>query len=229
MVTPPSHAKHVLRLLARRYQTLTGDRRRHPDQRSLRPGQPGAVGHHRDRPGHRRRLIGRSRDNPERMSRKLPSRRCAAPVPSRHPQDLSCAIDNRGGDRQANNALWRIATTRMRCDQTTIEYVEKRRAEGKTRREIIRCLRPPGLPTVDRPTLNTRRRRSTLFTPKNPDHSAQAATAVHAHPTRSNWNEASTTTINSPPDTTNGSPHQTRFDQEHHHVRWAVDDSLCWF
>ena len=38
------------------------DRRtRHPDQRSLRPGQPGAVGHHRDRPGHRRRLIGRSR------------------------------------------------------------------------------------------------------------------------------------------------------------------------
>ena len=34
-----------------------------------------------------------------------------------------------------------IATTRMRCDQTTIEYVEKRRAEGKTRREIIRCLK----------------------------------------------------------------------------------------
>ena len=48
---------------------------------------------------------------------------------------------NRGGDRQANNALWRIATTRMRCDQTTIEYVEKRRAEGKTRKEIIRCLK----------------------------------------------------------------------------------------
>ena len=38
---------------------------------------------------------------------------------------------NRGGNRQANQALWRIATTLIRCDQRTIAYVEERRAEGK--------------------------------------------------------------------------------------------------
>ena len=48
---------------------------------------------------------------------------------------------NRGGNRHANNALWRIATTRIRYDQTTITYVQKRRTEGKTRPEIIRCLK----------------------------------------------------------------------------------------
>ena len=48
---------------------------------------------------------------------------------------------NRGGNRQANNALWRIAMIRMRIDDRTIEYAARRRAEGKTRREIIRCLK----------------------------------------------------------------------------------------
>jgi transposase len=48
---------------------------------------------------------------------------------------------NKGGDRQANSALWRIVTTRMRFDPRTIAYVEKRTAEGKTRKEIIRCLK----------------------------------------------------------------------------------------
>ena len=48
---------------------------------------------------------------------------------------------NKGGDRQANSALWRIVRTRMRYDPRTIAYVEKRTKEGKTRKEIIRCLK----------------------------------------------------------------------------------------
>ncbi len=48
---------------------------------------------------------------------------------------------NRGGDRQANNALWRIATVRLRSDERTQAYAAKRRAEGKTDREILRCLK----------------------------------------------------------------------------------------
>ncbi len=48
---------------------------------------------------------------------------------------------NRGGNRQANNALWRIAMTRLRIDQRTIDYAARRTAEGKTRREILRCLK----------------------------------------------------------------------------------------
>jgi transposase len=48
---------------------------------------------------------------------------------------------NRGGDRQANAALYRIVLTRLRCDPSTQEYLLRRLAEGKTRREVIRCLK----------------------------------------------------------------------------------------
>ena len=47
---------------------------------------------------------------------------------------------NRGGDRALNSAIHVIATTRMRRDPATIAYVTRRRAEGKTTREIRRCL-----------------------------------------------------------------------------------------
>jgi len=48
---------------------------------------------------------------------------------------------NQGGNREANNALWRIVMVRLTCDQRTRDYVTRRRAEGKTSREIIRCLK----------------------------------------------------------------------------------------
>ncbi|MFE0512010.1 transposase [Streptomyces sp. NPDC058964] len=48
---------------------------------------------------------------------------------------------NRGGDRQANAALHRIVQTRLRFDPRTQDYHERRIKEGKTRREIVRCLK----------------------------------------------------------------------------------------
>jgi transposase len=48
---------------------------------------------------------------------------------------------NRSGNRQANHALWRIAFVRLNTDPTTKAYVARRTAEGKSRREIIRCLK----------------------------------------------------------------------------------------
>jgi transposase len=48
---------------------------------------------------------------------------------------------NRGGDRQANSVLWRIVTIRMTHDPRTKAYVARRTAEGKTTKEIIRCLK----------------------------------------------------------------------------------------
>jgi transposase len=48
---------------------------------------------------------------------------------------------NRGGDRQANSALWRIVQTRLRHDQRTKDYLERRTSQGKTRKEIIRELK----------------------------------------------------------------------------------------
>jgi transposase len=46
----------------------------------------------------------------------------------------------RGGDRQANSALWTIAMTRLAHDPRTKAYAARRTTEGKTRKEIIRCL-----------------------------------------------------------------------------------------
>jgi hypothetical protein len=48
---------------------------------------------------------------------------------------------HRGGDRLANSALWRIALVRMGCHQPTKDYVACRTAEGKTKTEIMRCLK----------------------------------------------------------------------------------------
>jgi transposase len=47
---------------------------------------------------------------------------------------------NRGGDRQANSALWLIANNRMIHHPQTREYVARRTKEGKSNREIRRCL-----------------------------------------------------------------------------------------
>jgi transposase len=48
---------------------------------------------------------------------------------------------NRGGNRQANQALWRIALVRMAHDPTTRAYVERRTKDGLSKREILRCLK----------------------------------------------------------------------------------------
>lgn len=48
---------------------------------------------------------------------------------------------NRGGDRRLNNALHMAVVTRMRMDPSTRAYVERRTAEGRTLREIRRCLK----------------------------------------------------------------------------------------
>jgi transposase len=48
---------------------------------------------------------------------------------------------NRGGDRQANNALWRIILVRLRAGRPpTVAYLQRRTAQGKSKREVIRCL-----------------------------------------------------------------------------------------
>ena len=48
---------------------------------------------------------------------------------------------NRGGNRQANAALYRVAIVRMRSHEPTLAYVKKRTKDGKSKSEIIRCLK----------------------------------------------------------------------------------------
>jgi transposase len=48
---------------------------------------------------------------------------------------------NRGGDRHANSALWRIVIVRTTSHQPTKDYIARRTADGLTKQEIIRCLK----------------------------------------------------------------------------------------
>ena len=48
---------------------------------------------------------------------------------------------NRGGDREANQAIYHIVKVRMRFDPATKAYVERRTIEGKRKPEIIRSLK----------------------------------------------------------------------------------------
>ncbi len=48
---------------------------------------------------------------------------------------------NRGGDRQANSALWGVVITRLRSDPRTQAYMARRLEEGRSKPEIIRVLK----------------------------------------------------------------------------------------
>ena len=47
---------------------------------------------------------------------------------------------NRGGDRQANTALYRIVVVRLRWHEPTRNYMARRTTQGLSKKEIIRCL-----------------------------------------------------------------------------------------
>ena len=81
-------------------------------------------------------------DNPERLrSEAAFARLCgAAPIPVSSGRTDRHRL-HRGGDRDANSALWRVALVRMRCNQPTKDYVDRRITEGKTKTEIMRCLK----------------------------------------------------------------------------------------
>ena len=64
----------------------------------------------------------------------------AAPIPASSGKVTRHRL-NPGGDRQANHALWRIVFTRLGSDPATRAYAERRTAEGKSKAEIIRCLK----------------------------------------------------------------------------------------
>ena len=142
--TTTTYAKQTLRLLARRYQALTAEIEELDTQINqlcarANPALLAARGVGADTAA---ALLITAGDNPERMRSEASfAALCgASPIQASSGQTVRHRL-NRGGYRQANNALWRIATARMCYDQTTIEYTQKRQTEGKSRREIIRCLK----------------------------------------------------------------------------------------
>ena len=63
-----------------------------------------------------------------------------APIPASSGQTVRYRL-NRSGDRQLNRALHVIALSRLRHDPATRDYAERRRVDGKSNREIQRCLK----------------------------------------------------------------------------------------
>jgi transposase len=81
-------------------------------------------------------------DNPQRLhSEAAFAALCgASPVEASSGKTIRHRL-NRGGDRQANAALYRIVIVRLRWHQPTKDYMARRLAEGKTPKEVIRCLK----------------------------------------------------------------------------------------
>ena len=63
-----------------------------------------------------------------------------APIPVSSGKTNRHRLD-RGGNRQINAALHRVAVTRARCHPETKAYIDRKRQEGKSTREAIRCLK----------------------------------------------------------------------------------------
>ena len=80
--------------------------------------------------------------DPRRLKSEAAFARCngTAPKPASSGQTIRHRLD-RGGDRQANNALHTLALNRSIYDQRTRSYLERRTSEGKTKREAMRALK----------------------------------------------------------------------------------------
>lgn len=87
-------------------------------------------------------LLATAGDNPERLRNEAAfAHLCgAAPIPASSGKTTRHRL-NRGGDRAANAALYRIVLCRLRWDPATRAYVQRRTSQGRTKPEIIRCLK----------------------------------------------------------------------------------------
>jgi transposase len=134
----------ALRSLARRHQQLSVEIREldkliEPLVAAINPRLLATFGVGPDTAG---QLLVTAGDNPDRITSEAAfAMLCgAAPLPASSGRTHRHRL-NRGGDRQANAALYRIVLCRLRHDPATRAYAERRTAEGKSKKEIIRCLK----------------------------------------------------------------------------------------
>ena len=82
-------------------------------------------------------------DNPERIRSEAAFAKLAgiSPVPTGSGMTSGKHRINHGGHRQLNAAIYRTVIVRMRFHEPTLAYVARRTAEGKSKRDIIRCLK----------------------------------------------------------------------------------------
>jgi transposase len=142
--TPLGAAKIALKALAERWVTLDAEIRHLDAQLAALVAAAGPR--LLDLPGVGTETAGAllvaAGDNPERLA----SEGSFAALCGVTPVDASSGRQkrhrlNRGGNRDANRALWVVVMVRMAKDRRTRDYVARRTTEGLTKREIIRCLK----------------------------------------------------------------------------------------
>jgi transposase len=144
LTDPACAAKTALRRLARRYQALQqeikeADADLAPLVTRAAPSLVALPGVGTETAG---QLLITAGDNPDRLRSEASfAHLCgAAPIPASSGRTHRHRI-NRGGDRNANSALYTIVLVRMRHDQRTRDYVARRTAEGMSTKDIMRCLK----------------------------------------------------------------------------------------
>lgn len=142
--TPATAVTIALRSLARRHQQLTAeitdlDTLIGPLVTAINPSLLTAHGVGTDTAG---QLLVTAGENHQRINSEAAfAMLCGvAPLPASSGKTTRHRL-NRGGDRQANAALYRVVLTRLRWDPRTRAYAERRTKDGLSKKEIIRCLK----------------------------------------------------------------------------------------
>ena len=144
LVAPLAAAKHALRLLARRHYQLTSEIEGIDSElvRLTSETAPALVDVFGIGPDSAATILVTAGSNPERLrSEAAFAALCGVnPIPASSGRTNRHRL-NRGGDRQANSALYRIVLVRLRYHEPTKEYMSRRMGEGRTKSEVIRCLK----------------------------------------------------------------------------------------
>ena len=135
----------VIRGLARRIKALNGEMKQIDRTlvALLRVTAPSLLALYGLGPDTAATLLVTAGDNPDRLHTEPGwAHLCGvAPIPAGSGKTSGRWRLNRGGDRNANAALYRIVLTRMSSHAETRAYVTRRRAEGMGTAEIMRCLK----------------------------------------------------------------------------------------
>ena len=142
--TPEVATKFALRSVARRHEALSREIAELDAQldRLVAEAAPELLALQAVGTDHAAALLIVAGDNPERLRSEasFASLCGASPIEASSGKVVRHRL-NRGGNRDANRALHMICMVRMGSDRRTREYVARRTAEGKSKREILRCLK----------------------------------------------------------------------------------------
>jgi hypothetical protein len=144
ITSPTASAKAAMRAIARRWLALHEEIEAHDREldRLVRERAPELMQAHGISTMTVAEMLILVGDNPDRIqSEAALAKLCGVcPIPASSGKTNRMRL-NRGGNRHANAALYRVAIVRMRDDERPKTYAARRTADGKTRREIVRCIK----------------------------------------------------------------------------------------